>query len=244
MANNAKDPPELISDSDDDIDEVPVRPKKLFGFVVPEGALRVRVIDAKGGQRWRKLEEVRGDDAPDLMPDGQPLFQNKPIGRPPKVELHDVLKPTTELVKDLVKVKIAQMRTDTIVATTETSPESSDVLNQVMSGLAEEAAALRFERMEAERNGQDSSQLSVRRVHALKAIGDAWIKRKEQIQNKSVDLESRTFEKLLGFISETFALALEEAGVELEMSNSVFDLFGKKLEDEGWKNEAKSRMKE
>jgi len=74
-----------------------------------------------------------------------------------------------------MKIKIT--RPDGVVIEAESTPESPEVLSQVILGIAEEAASLRFERQEAERNGTDSSTLSMRRVAALKAIGDTWIKR-------------------------------------------------------------------
>ena len=109
--------------------------------------------------------------------------------------------------------------------------------------IGEEAASLRFERMEAERKGTDTSQLSMRRVAALKAIGDTWIKRKEQIQSRMIDLESPSFQALFQFISETFVRAMQSAGVRQELSDTVIAQFAKQLDD-SWKNEAKSRMKE
>jgi hypothetical protein len=226
-------------------EEVPQdSPSKVFGFLVPPGTLRVRVQDAKGNIRWRKLHEVLPEDAPDLGSDGRPIFMNRPVGRPSKVDLHESMPPVTKLVGDLLKIKAAQMRSDPIVQVAESTPESPDVLSQVMLGMAEEAASLRFERMEAERNGSDSSQFSMRRTQTLKAIGDTWIKRKEQIQNRAIDIESPAFEALFRFISETFANALQESGARPELVDSIFSAFAKKVADDAWKAEAKSRMKE
>lgn len=222
----------------------PEIPRKILGVVVPEGALRIRVIDSKGATRWRKLDEVQEEDAPDLLEDGSPLFQNKPVGRPQKTELHDVMPPATKTVGDLIKVKAAQIRTDPIVQISEENPESSDVLHHAIKGLAEEAASLRFERMEAERQGTDSSQISVRRINALKTITDAWLKRKEQLNSKAIDLESPAFKKIIQYIGETIALSLQDAEVQDELADSVMNSFYKRLDDESWVSEAKARMKE
>jgi hypothetical protein len=81
----------------------------------------------------------------------------------------------------------------------------------------------------------------MRRVAALKAIGDTWIKRKEQIVNRAIDLDSPSFHELFKFISESFARAMDAAGVRPELANSVFAQFSKLL-DEEWKKEAKTRM--
>ena len=128
-----------------------------------------------------------------------------------------------------------------MILAAESTPESPEVLNQVLLAIAEEAASLRFERSEAERQGNETSTLSMRRVAALKAIGDTWIKRKEQIANRAIDLDSTSFHELFRFISETFARAMDAAGVRSELANSVFAQFSKLLDDE-WKKEAKTRM--
>lgn len=224
--------------------EQPAPQQMLFGHSVPPGTIRVRVLDDKGRVKWRKLSEVLPSDAPDLGSDGLPVFMSRPVGRPTKVELHDVMPPSTKLVGDLLKVKSAQMRTDSILQVAETTPESPDVLHQVMLGMSEEAASLRFERMEAERNGLECSQLSMRRVQALKAIGDAWIKRKEQVQNRAIDIDGPTFAALFRFLSETIGLSLQDAGLGPELCDTIFTNLAKRVGDDAWRNEAKSRMKD
>ena len=217
--------------------------QKVFGFLVPPGSTRIKVIDEKGAVRWRKLDEIFTTDAPDLDRSGKPTFISK-IGRPPKVELSDVLPPATPAVGDLIKVKAATIRSDSIVQVAQDTPESTDVLHQVIMGLAEEQASMRFERMEAERQGQDTSTLSMRRAQVLKALGDSWIKRKEQLQSRAIDIESPVFEAVLRFMSETFSGAMQSAGIHEATINSVFNHLVKAMEEPSWKNELKSRMKD
>jgi len=225
------------------VEKVPEVSRLVKGFAIPPGMLRVKVIDEKGKVRWREVPNgVKPTDTLDLKSNGQPQWMEHPIGRPKAIgSLHETLAPTTERAGDLIRIKEASLRSDPIVLTAETTPESPDVLNQVVLGIAEEAASLRFERMEAERQGEETSTLSMRRVAALKAIGDTWIKRKEQIQNQAVDLESPAFKSLFQFIGETFAKAMDLAGVREELKESTFAKFANSL-DEEWKTEAKSRM--
>lgn len=218
-------------------------PKMVKGYPVPEGVLRVSVTDEKGKVCWRKIEEVRGTDTIFLSPKGEPQWMRNPLGRPKSARsLHDELPPANDTIKDLIRVKDATLRSDPLILTVENNPESADVLNQVILGIAEESASLRFERMEAERNGVDTSPLSMRRVAALKAIGDSWIKRKEQIQTQAVDMESPAFRGLFRFISQTFSEAMAKAGVRDELAQSVMSEFSKSLDDD-WKSEAEAHMK-
>jgi hypothetical protein len=211
------------------------------GYVVPPDVVRVKVIDEFGKTRLRKLADIQEKDTPSLNESGFPIFLEGQIGKPPKKE--EVLPAASPLIGDLLRIKQGQLRCDPILQAAESSPESAEVLNQVVLAIGEEAASLRFERMEAERKGTDTSQLSMRRVAALKAIGDTWIKRKEQIQSRMIDMESPSFQALFQFISETFVRAMQSAGVRHELSESVIAQFIKLLDD-SWKNEAKARMKE
>ena len=215
--------------------------RRYKGYVVPPEAVRIKVVDELGKVRLRKFEDLQKGDVPSLNDSGLPIFLEGQIGKPKKED--DGLPPVSPLVGDLLRIKQGQLRNDPILQAAESAPESAEVLNQVVLAIGEEAASLRFERMEAERKGTDTSQLSMRRVAALKAIGDTWIKRKEQIQSRMVDLESPSFQALFQFISETFVRAMQSAGVRQELSDSVLAQFAKLLDD-SWKNEAKARMKE
>lgn len=216
--------------------------RRFKGYVIPPEAVRIKVVDEMGKTRLRKFEDLQKGDTPSLNDSGLPIFLEGQIGKPKK-EDDGSLPPATPLIGDLLRIKQGQLRNDPILQAAESAPESAEVLNQVVLAIGEEAASLRFERMEAERKGSDTSQLSMRRVAALKAIGDTWIKRKEQIQSRLIDLESPAFHALFQFISETFARAMQSAGVRQELSDTVIAQFAKLLDD-SWKNEAKSRMKE
>ncbi len=240
--------------------------RKLAGYVVPEGSRRIRVVDQKGITRWRDLDDVLSTDTLSLSESTKmPVFAKGVGGRPPKagspraqpkmvstedgeedpdseLTMDDVKPARTPIVGDLLKLKTAMGRNDPIAQAVRINPESSDVLNQVVLAIAEEAASLRFERMEAERDGRESSHLSMRRVGALKSLGDTWIKRREQLDSQIIDIEGVAFGVLFQFISETFARAMEAAGVRQEQIDGTFSEFAKLLKDE-WKNEAKSRMK-
>lgn len=226
-----------------DVENDPSIVGSVKGFAVPEGALRVRVTDEKTKICWRRIEDVRPTDTIDLTEKGQPQWMHNNIGRPRQKTLAMVAPPANQLIGDLLVVKQASLRNDPIILASESTPESAEVLNQVLLAIAEEAASIRFERQEAERNGTETSTLSMRRVMALKAIGDTWIKRKEQIQHQAVDMDSPAFQELFKYISETFSRAMAAAGVRQELMDSVFSQFAKLLDDD-WKREAKTRMTE
>lgn len=223
-----------------DMDEYGVM--RFNGYVIPPEANRIKVIDTKGKIKLRRLGDLQQGDTPSLDDDGLPIIIEGRIGKPPK-KLDDAIPPASPMIGDILKIKEGHLRNDPIIQAAENSPESAELLNQVVLAIGEEAASLRFERMEAERRGGDTSTLSMRRVAALKAIGDTWIKRKEQLQSRLIDLESPAFQTLFQYITETFTRAMQSAGLRQELADSVINHFVKMLDD-GWKAEAKTRMKE
>lgn len=245
MPNNGNDLIDnLFSGADDDDDALDSSGVQVvLGYKVPAGARRINVVDEQGRKAWRRLDQVQSTDSPVLTDKGEPLFMMGDVGRPKKKnELHDLMPSTNPVTAELIKIKAAQVQSDPILKIAGDQPESPEVLNQVILALVEESASLRFERMEAERNGRDASAFSMRRVNALKAVGDTWIKRREQISSQLIDLESGAFQELFKFIVETFTRAMQSSGVRGEQCDTIVNAFAKML-DESWRSEANRRMK-
>lgn len=205
--------------------------------LIPTAAHRICVLDEYGRQKYRRPDELLDTDKILLTDAGVPVVMKHAPGRARKVELPAK---TTELGV-VGKRRRESVADDDLLNAVVTNPEKPEVLDLVIQGLAEEAAVLAFERTEAERNGTDISQLSMRRVNTLKAVGDTWLKRKEQIANNGVDMDSPAFKKLFQFISNTFRAALASSGLRDEVIEMVFSQFGKKLDDD-WRREAIKRM--
>ena len=136
--------------------------RKFQGYVIPPTAQRVKVIDDKGQTRLRKIEELKAGDTLSLNDTGLPVFVEGQIGKPPATKkTDDAMPPASPLIGDILRIKQGMVRNDPIIQAAETTPESAEVLNQVLLGISEEAASLRFERMEAERNGEDDGEVVV-----------------------------------------------------------------------------------
>ena len=218
---------------------------------------RVQVVDELGKTVWRKPSEIRDTDTIKINPQtGAPVVMSGLPGRPGSNEI-TLTNPysgppahyqtggptgTNSALNDLHKRRKEAMVEDKVLDQTLKNSDSGVVLDAVLEGLAEEAASLKFERAEAERKGENTSQLSIRRISALKAVGDTWLKKKEVLSGQSVDLESKAFKIIFGFIAETFRKACDEAKVRPEMSESVFANFGKMVDGDEWLKEAKARM--
>ena len=214
----------------------PMDRTEIIAGLSPE-VTRIQVIDDQGKQRFRKKEELADSDTIVFNSDGKPVTMAGSPGRPAKVELA----PVNDAVAEVMKQRRQFLSNDDLLEVVKANPESAFVLDYVMLGIAEEAAALGFERTEMERRGQPTSQVSVRRIGALKAIGDSWLKRKDQIASQGVDMDSPAFKRLLGYIMETFKETLLAAGERPEMIETVFAGLSKRL-DADWQREAVKRM--
>jgi hypothetical protein len=207
---------------------------------VPEGTRRVQVKDEKGKVRWRELDNLADLDVIQTKKDGSPVIMK---GKPGRRDFASKTGPANVVVAKIMAQKEEHLKTDKLLQLVQKAPESHDVLQQAMVGLAEEAGSIAFERREAERQGDPTSQLSSRRINAIKAVVDTWLRRKDQIVSKEIDMESPTFQTILGFVMETFRGAMSDASVSEDMIKVVFSRLAKKVGSEEWKSEAKNRMK-
>lgn len=209
---------------------------------LPPDVSRVQVIDEFGRTKYRKLSEVGDSDQILMDSSGNPITMGK--GGPGRPKNPD-MQPLNDQIKELMRAKEIHLRDDDLLDVVQKNPEASTVLDYVMVGLAEEASSLGFERGEAERKGMPTSQISIRRIGALKAVGDSWLKRKEQIAAGGVDLESTAFRKLFKFIMDTFReTLLEDAKVRDEMVETIFTSLSRRLDDDNWTREAIKKMTE
>lgn len=207
--------------------------------LAPKDATRIQVKDVFNRLKWRPIAGVLPTDTLVVSAIGVPYTMTSTPGRPPAVEI----KPVSPVVSELIKRKQEHIRNDPILKAVRRSPESTDVLHEIMISLADESASLGFERAEHERKGLDTSAVSNRRVGALKAQVDTWLKRKEQVGGFGLDLESPAFESVFQFIVDTFCGALKECGQRQEMVEAVRANFVRQVDSEEWQMEAKRRTK-
>jgi len=215
--------------------------------VIPQGASRVQVVDEVGKVLWRKPSDVKPTDTIRYNPQtGEPVVM---FGSPGKPSTQSATSPYVQsqpapnaVISAIKTRKKDVIETDAILDVARKTPDSSDLLSRVIEGLAEESASLAFERAEAERKGESTAQISIKRVQALKAVGDTWLKKKEITSSKGVDLESTAFKTVFSHIAETFRKACDESGIRPEMAESIFAEFGKMVDDPEWLKEAINKI--
>ena len=104
------------------------------------------------------------------------------------------------------------------------------MLQIIKSEVAKESAALHFQRIENEKFGKDTAQVSTRRIDALKKIADIELEVKK-LGGDVVDVHSEKMTRIFKFFIETVKTILEE-----NLSPEQIDLVFNRLqtEFEGW----------
>ncbi len=206
---------------------------------IPVDAKCVQVMDAKTGKlKYKALDELLDLDIIQVKKDGTPITMKKAPGRPQNV----VVEPATRMAAEIMKMKAESVATDSVLKVARSNPEDPDVLHQVLLALGEEAASIAFERHQAEMNGEKTSELSVRRISALKSVADTWLKRKDQITTRGIDMGSPAYRTLMKEVLKAFQESLSSAGARPELIETVFSKLGRIMND-SWEAEVKARIK-
>jgi len=206
---------------------------------LPPDAVRVLVVDNMGAKKYRDFASLADDDVIQLKKDGDPIVMRAKPGRQTPVGVG----PANKTVKEVLKRKKKAMDKDPVYRTITSSPDSPNVLHEVIKGLGEETASLKFEREEAARLGQGTANFSTKRVAALKATADIWLKRMDQIGGKAIDLDSPVYLALFSHTLSTLKASMEAARLRPEEVEVVFTRFATMVSEDEWKEEALLLMK-
>jgi hypothetical protein len=158
-------------------------------------------------------------------------------GRPPKIPIE----PTSEEVAQLMRNKAKHLRDNPLLQKMVDNPDSYDVLDLAMGELAKEAVSLDFERGEAERQGKDTTAISSKKITAVKAVIDTYLKKRDTVLNETFDFKSRKFKTLMEFWGSKFQRAAIKFGMSQEELQSYFQYVD--AEFEGWEDEAMQYIK-
>jgi len=212
---------------------------------IPAGAARVQVLTAKGELKYKAVADLADTDDIQTNKFGDPVVMRTSPGRKAPVAAAVALAvaaPANATVAAVLHRKQVSVAHDPVLLAVQKTPDSPDVLHQVMLGLSEEAASLKFERDEASRNNESTANLSSKRVQALRAAGDTWLKRMDQMAGKLIDLDSPGFLAVYKLLMDTMREAMHGAKLRDEQIETVFAKFAAMVNDE-WKVDAKNRMK-
>lgn len=207
---------------------------------LPEGTIRVQIITSQGKQTYKRPEDIDLlNDEISLSGDGSPIVMRGKPGRPQK----SPLPPATPQIAQVSAVREDYMENNPVTREIEKNPDGDDTFNLILKGMADEAASIEFDRLEAQRNGQEASDLATKRARILKSLADLLVTRKKMQEGGMIDMESPVFQTLFKLILGSFRESMEEAGTRAEHIETIFAKLVAKLADPAWKEDAKFKMK-
>jgi hypothetical protein len=159
-------------------------------------------------------------------------------GRPKKINP----KPTTQDLlyhAEMMRQKAAFIDADPLVQSTRSRQEAIEVLQRVKEEVAREAASLHFTRIEEEKYGKDTSQMSSRRIGALREVASIELEIKK-LGVASIDLKGERFQKVFKYLIDCIREAVEEVSTP-EQLDLIFNRLETKLE--GWEDRAQDIVK-
>jgi len=219
----------------------PLLEQKRLLKMIPLGVWGVKVQDENGDFCFRDLASVLTTDVIQVKKDGEPITMvNKP-GR----KAVEKIEPQNAYAQALIQERDKSVTSNPIATSAQEDPDSLDVFNNLIKGMATGIAALEFEAEQAMRQGDSTVQILVKKMTAMRSTADLWIKRREQLSTRSIDMDSRAFKELFKFIMDTFRSALKISGIRQEKIENIFGNLSTLMNEEaGWVEEAKNKMKD
>lgn len=125
-----------------------------------------------------------------------------------------VIAPAPVPEQDTYLDQVAELRdqaaaVDPVVTAASVREGSGEVLDQTLLEIARESAAIKFERMRAEREGRDASQLCSRRVSGLVQLASTIVAR-SRWEPDTLDVRCSQMQRVIAFFVETLKDAAEE----------------------------------
>jgi hypothetical protein len=216
--------------------KVHLEEQKRLLKMIPVGTWGVKVKKANGKCCFRDLSEVKPEDTILKKKDGTPIIMvNKP-GRKKAVRL-------SPMAQTMLNDRDKAILENPIVKSALDDPDSIDVFNSLINGLARGIAVLEFEAERSIKRGDSAVNVLAKQMTTMRSTADLWLKRRDQLSSKLIDLDSPSFKSLFKFIMDTFRQALKSSGLRPEQIETIFGNVSSLL-DGDWMEEAKNRMKD
>jgi hypothetical protein len=169
---------------------------------------------------------------------GRQLVVKRGPGRPRKVERM----PTTsdlEYHALMTEEKMRFTETDPLVRAIEGNCDTMTLLHRVKLDIARETSALHFQRIENEKRGVDTAQVSSRRIDALERLAKIELKIREADRD-SINLGSEKMQKIFALWVEVMREVAQEV-LPPEFMDLFFSKFSSAMED--WEEKAQNVLR-
>lgn len=144
----------------------------------------------------------------------------------------DVLDISIQQGQPLQRAMIDPVRNDQLVASLRREEPATTIFNSIMQEIAEELAYLKAYRKEQFLGDHDVSDISFKRVKALREMVETLVKREQQKGKREgkIDFYGERFEKVMEYFFEAVSNAFSKAGVPDQFHDIFFAQLGQDLE--------------
>lgn len=170
--------------------------------------------------------------------EGHKLEMSRRLGRPRKVERAPSVK-DLEYHAATVEEKAVFVDRDPVVQAAKGHTDPLSMLAHIKVEVAKESAALHFQRLENEKYGKDTAQISTRRIDALKKIADMELELKK-LGADVINVHSEKFQMIFKLWIDTIKQIAEQT-----MSPEQIDLFFNQLSTamENWEEKVEEALR-
>jgi hypothetical protein len=138
--------------------------------------------------------------------------------------------------------KKTEAELDLLYGAVKDNPDNDSIIDYLLVGVAEETAHLRVARKLSDEAGEDSSQLSWKRVQALKALAELLVKKKSDSE-AVLNIHSEAFRQSVQFLLKTFREALIDSSLSPEQIQVIFNQLSAKMSEDQWSADLEAVVK-
>jgi hypothetical protein len=166
---------------------------------------------------------------------GNILTLKKSPGRPKKIEKAPT-QSDLEYHALVAEEKVRFVDSDPLVRSIEAGCDTLSLLHRIKLDLAKETACLHFQRIENEKLGRDTAQVSTRRIDALERLAKIELKIREADRD-SINLGGEKMQKVFALWVEVMREVAQEV-LPPEFMDLFFSKFSSAMED--WEDKAQN----
>ena len=109
-----------------------------------------------------------------------------------------------------------------LTALIETKSSPADIIDGIISEIAEELSHIKYERQRSIQEGRSSSAMSIKRIESLRTLADILIKKSENFKSSSIDFRNPKFKAVIRLWMEFVYDAMQKVGVDEATIDMVF----------------------
>jgi len=161
------------------------------------------------------------------------------------IVLSDVIREPGSIAENLADSSIInpeEMADDQICVTIREDEVPDNILKAVLWGLAEEQSSLKVLRVKQQREGKDSSHISIKRGTLLKYMSETLLQRQSlHGSSDEIDFKGPKFREVFKMFLQTISDTFDQVKIPVEYREMFFHALSKNLD--GWEKKAEGAVK-